>query len=489
MDERCSLQEFFELASLSLVNYDQLFAEDEGALVIQYTEDSVLVKDQMAKNKQLFFQDGSRDLTNIASCDCGHLSGNYMEGICCPKCGTIVKTNFAEELKFKRWLEIPDFLPPVLHPGAYRVLENWLHPKQGLLPALMNVNQPLPAEYQGILSQGFWYFYNNFDNIIQYFASLKKYNTPTEKPRTEAALQFVAKYRDRMFTRHIPALNSSLHLGTKSGTISYNDGVVGYIIQAKLEMCHLIYVYHNSTYSKSYIDERMWVIYNAFLDYTLAILNKKLLKKIGFIRKQLLGARLYCSARAVIVPISDIHNYDEIYIPWLMAVAELKLEIVNVLMNRKGYTGPQALELHERALAQFDPMIYEIINTLIAECPYKGLPILMGRNPSLRLGAIFLLYATRVKPEYEDATVSISALASAAPNYDFDGDAMHMLFLKEMAEAPKFMGIHPTNVLLASSESLISSDIQITDQASLAMNAWLLDPTQAKPDPDYLYNS
>lgn len=100
---------------------------------------------------------------------------------------------------------------------------------------------------------------------------------------------------------------------------------------------------------------------------------------------------------------------------------------------------------------------------------------------SLRIGAIFLLYATKVKPDYEDATVSITALASAAPNYDFDGDAMHLLFLKEMEEVKNWMHVHPTNVLLAADDVLISSDIQITDQAALALNAWLLDKNQNNP--------
>ena len=468
-----------KLASLELVDYDNLFYNDPDAYVVQYANDSVLVKDQMSKNKQLFFQDGTKDLTNIASCECGHISGNYMIGSTCPYCKTKVKTNFAEELKFRRWLEIPDFLPPVLHPGAYRVLEAWLGPKSGILTGLLDTNQKLPAEFQGVFGQGFEYFYNNFDNIINYFCTqCRKFTSPANRDKTKSVLMFIAKYRSRMFIRHIPALNSSLHLSTQSGTIMYSDDVVSYIIQAKLGLCHLVYVYFNGTYNKSYINERMFAIYNSFLDYTAAILNKKLLKKPGFIRKQLLGARLFCSARAVIVPIADIHNFDEIYIPWNMAVRELELEIINVLMNRRHMTGPQAEDMYCKALAQYVPDIYDIICTLIEECPYKGLPVLMGRNPSLRIGAIFLLFATKVKQEYEDSTVSISALASAAPNYDFDGDAMHLLFIKEMDEVPRLMHIHPTNVLLASSDALISSDIQITDQAALAANAWLLDPTQ-----------
>lgn len=414
------------LAALPIVNYDQLFHEDPDAYVIEASESTVLTKDQMTQHKLLFFQDGSKDLTNISSCDCGHVTGNYMTGCKCPICHTVCKTNFAEELKFRAWLEIPDFLPPVLHPSVYLVLDNWLgsfsKAAGRVMQVLLNPDLPLPEEYQGTLGQGFWFFYRNFDNIINFFATqYKKLNTPESRKKTANVLKFINLYRDRLFLRHIPALNASLHLSTQSGSITYSDNVVKYIIQAKIELLQLIYVHYNATSADNYVDRRMLAMYQAFLDYSTAILNEKLLKKPGFIRKHLLGARLYCTARAVIIPLFDVHDYDEIHIPWLMAVQVLKLEIINVLMNRKGKTEREALAIHRRALAQFDPEVYEIMNTLLGECgcgdkKFKGLPVLMGRNPSLRLGAIFLLFATKIKPEFEDATVGISSLVSSAPN-------------------------------------------------------------------------
>jgi len=63
-------------------------------------------------------------------------------------------------------------------------------------------------------------------------------------------------------------------------------------------------------------------------------------------------------------------------------------------------------------------------------------------------------------------------------NFDFDGDAMHILFIKEMGMVPELMKIHPANVLVASADSLISSDVQITTQAAIALNGWLTDPDQ-----------
>lgn len=52
-------------------------------------------------------------------------------------------------------------------------------------------------------------------------------------------------------------------------------------------------------------------------------------------------------------------------------------------------------------------------------------------------------------------------------------DAMHVHFVKEMGEVEKYWSIHPSNTMVASSDAMISSDIQITEQASLAANLWL----------------
>ena len=409
-------------AAIVLQNFDELFASDPDAKIIPCGQDTVVSKDMMKAQIETFFQDGTRDLMNIASCDCGHLMGNYFQGtdIVCPKCHTHVRTNFADELKFRIWLAIPEELPPLLHPVAYGVLDRWLgsFKKEGrILPTLLNVTVPLPVEYQGVFQQGFKYFHENFWHIINWFATkYKKFQTTKERAKTEKVLEFLNKYKDRLFFRHIPILNSALHMMTQSGTMMFADNVVKHIIKAKLELSTLIYIYRNSTYNATFVDRRMFEIYTSFLDYTNNILNVKLLKKPGFIRKHLLGARMDCTARIVIVPIPGAHQADEVYLPWLAAMQLYQLEILNVLMNRKKLRLPDAVNKMMRAMAAYDPEIHEILNTLIKECPWKGLPLLVGRNPSLRHGAIFLLYATRIKDEFEDVTLSISPLIAPAPN-------------------------------------------------------------------------
>jgi len=91
---------------------------------------------------------------------------------------------------------------------------------------------------------------------------------------------------------------------------------------------------------------------------------------------------MHCTARGVIVPLNGIACPDEIFVPWRIGVSALSLELINLLMSRYGHTMPSAKVKVDKALYTYDPEIEALFKVLIEECRYKGLPVLMGRNPS-----------------------------------------------------------------------------------------------------------
>lgn len=416
---------------LGLVDYHQLFIDTPDAKVIPCDQHTTS-KNQVQDHINSLFQNGNKDLNFIASCECGELMGNFYEGVKCKRCKTVCKTNFAEQLRFRAWLELPDFVPPILHPVAYSIIERWLGKigQVSILQCLLDVDQELPKQLQGVMGQGFQYFYQNFDNIINYFlteyAPLKQ---AAARKRAVGIREFIDKYRDIMFIRKIPVLNQALHLLTTSGTMMYSDDCSGAIIKAKIELSQMIYVYQNGAVGGKFIDQRMWEILQSVLAYVKSISEVKLIGKLGYIRKLILGARLHCSYRGVIVPIAGPHHADEIHLPWVIGVTLYKLEIINVLMNRYGYSMPQAVAKHAKALSGFDQDIADIFDILIKECQEStitvfgkkrhplGLGVTFGRNPSLRLGAIFLLFVTKIKHEYEDNTIGLSDLVTGPPTF------------------------------------------------------------------------
>lgn len=72
---------------------------------------------------------------------------------------------------------------------------------------------------------------------------------------------------------------------------------------------------------------------------------------------------------------------DELHLPWKIGVNALKLEILNLMTSRYNLSFGEAIYRQITALVAYDPLVDEIVKTLIKECPYNGLPVLFGRNP------------------------------------------------------------------------------------------------------------
>lgn len=382
-----------KLVRLIPTDYEKMFLEDPDAKIIP-CDQQFTSKSQMREQIQNLFQDGVKELNFVASCECGHLEGNFYEGTVCSRCHTPVRTYFADKVKFRAWLELPPFAPSIIHPAIYRVLDKWLGKCKSvsILESLLNVDVELPQPLKGLLGQGFEYFYKNFDDIIRFFlndyAPLKQ---PSARARSEGIAEYIQRYRDRVFIRHIPILNQALHLITTSGTMQYSDDTVEAILDAKAELSALIYVFNYGTVGPKFVDQRMWEIQRSIVEYSTLIAKVKLISKIGYIRKLVMGARLHCSFRGVIVPITEPHEADELHLPYLIGVVCWKLELINLMTKRMGLTIPQAVAKHNAALAKFDEDIYNLLHVLIEECKeecrkhgmgyVRGLTCLFGRNP------------------------------------------------------------------------------------------------------------
>ena len=66
--------------------------------------------------------------------------------------------------------------------------------------------------------------------------------------------------------------------------------------------------------------------------------------------------------------------------------AHIKFEIINILMNKRGYSYNDAVAKQVKSLVTFDQEIYDIMNELIhgwQNQGYEGVPTLIGRNPDI----------------------------------------------------------------------------------------------------------
>lgn len=446
---------------ISLMDFDRLFAESTNSKVI-----GLVPPESQNKAKQfiseLFSQDD--DIDFIAECSCGELVGNYFEGAICPSCGTECKS-VSDEINIKLFVDIPEYLPALIQPAAYRVMNKAFGTDGGrhsLLDKIIDTTLPEPSVD---VPRGWANFETHFDDIV------KKIVETRPNKVDMGVLDFIRMYRDRIFVRKIPILNDALHMcGKTGGTLSYVDDSSQYILKMVVELSSIV-VAHDRT--PMLVEHTMTSIHSALIEYVTSIIKSKLNGKTGFFRKCVMGFRLCFTYRAVITPITIKCMADELHLPWRIGITELKLEIIGALISRYKMTLKEALQNYHRAKFQRVEIIAQIMKDLISECPYKGLPTMFGRNPSMIHGNNQLFFITIIKDDLDDNTIGINPMVLKAPNGDFDGDACFGGMVKEMGEVPKLMKIHPSTTILGADTLRLTPLVNITPQARLAVNKWL----------------
>jgi len=407
-----------------ILDFEKLYQSDPDAQSLICANGTS--KNVMMESLKALCLDGSKDLNFTASCECGRLSGNYWDqadGVECKYCHTKCQTNFARKLKFRGWLEVPEYAPPVLHPKVYAILSKWLGSvnKKSIMEYLLDPTLELPEKLVGKVGQGASYFYQHFDELMNFFLNdYQPLKTGAAPQRAKYIPDFLRIYRHMLFVRHIPIMNQSMHMITKSGTMQYADECLEFVLQAMAELNLLQTVYNSGVMSDKHIDQRLFEFLKAMVNYAEAISKKQLTGKRGIIRHITLGSRFHCSFRGVISPLYGVQQLDELHLPWKAAVIVYRLEIINILVNRMGYTVPEAIKKHEYAENNYDPLVDQIFQTLIKECQdttgLPGMAVTFGRNPTLAIGSIYLLFVTKVKPDINDTTISLSDILRAPPN-------------------------------------------------------------------------
>lgn len=401
---------------LTLISYDELFENSPNARIIN--QDIMISSNVAEEINKAIFSNSDGELGFTATCECGKLKGNYYEGIECNNCHTKVSTAFADKLSHTCWIAIPDDMPPVMHPIVYMVLNKWSTFKineTSLIDILLNPDAEMIPELKEVFpKQGFTYFYENHRYIFDIL--LNHYPKTANKSNTPLIRYFLNKYKHLLFCRKLPILHNSLHVITKSGVIRCVDNSVKDALKTALNITYASFTHKRSVTHDKFIDVALYNAYHGYVDYVSSIGQQKLGDKFSLFRHHLLGCRCHWSCRTVIVPHTTPEDADVLYMPWNIMVQSFKLELLNIMVNKYHLDPTEAVYRHVRALSNFDPLIYDILNDLINGHPFGGWPTLLGRNPSLQLGAIQLFKVTKVKTDIHDESINLSPLVCKAPN-------------------------------------------------------------------------
>lgn len=482
---------------MRLINYPALFATDPTAQIVPLTE-ALTNKKKGREYFRNFFADGTGGLNMVASCDCGRLTGEYYLGHRCPNCGYKVTTGFITNVRYRYWLYIPDEFPELFHPQAYQMLRHLLGRYGGryLLDLILDIDQKLPPALEGKIEQGIGPFRDHYEETVRtVVANYASLNVSAKRKAIDNLLRFFQKHSDRLFIRQIPIMNPALHVMTKAGRSSYIDKAAPLILKCAITLSQLIYRKKFSVCNQSTVEQHMFDIYEAFTQYATDIRANQIPTKPGDIRKTIMGARCHFTFRGVIAPIVGPHRIDDLYLPWRIALELYHSMVWNHLVNRHHHSLREANRRIDRAMTQYDPLIDEIFKTIIRESPNgRGLPVIFGRMPTMRIGAWQFFYVTKIIasadhvrfPRIVDNTVHLSPLATSPSNADYDGDAMNGEAIHEYAIATIMHDrMHPcVNLLDRTDIQAVSSSICITPQAAIACHCWLNEPPEY-PHEDY----
>lgn len=426
------------------------------------------------------------NLSLIPSCMCGELKGAYYLGEICPnaKCGTPVANVIEDKLTYLVWVRQPKGVAKLITPFFYNILLNRYKissPPVALVEYITQTNLRITGRNMRNIEQlekldfilkdegiekGYNSFVNNFMRIIE----ILELNFVT-KGRKQDRLNFIEWVRENhhnWFSGYIPIPNRSLFVLDRGDDATYMDREILSMLNAVRRMTGIDISDNNSMTVQNKTAKFLSDLVKFYTNY----FQSNIFKKQGIIRKHITRARSHFTIRAVVTSITTPHRYDEIHLPWSVACSIFREHILKCLMQER-MTYREAMKYFMSHINKYSEKINNIFVRLLNETG-DGYPALLNRNPSLHRGSILSVRVTRVKPDPEDNTMSVSYLLSPVLNMDFDGDMLHLTLLftkKSIKHAENFELKH--SVLGLRSPNEYSSAISFPKSIVGNLSYWL----------------
>lgn len=488
------------LRALKLKDLEALFEEYKDHPMTSVLNDSDYNDADYAEKISELVLSRANDVDFISSCACGHFSGNFYDGEICPKCDTVVvneMTTTGGSYPTRTWVRAPKQLEHGwMHPTAYMWLERWTSyggkntkdraKIRSYIGDLIDPSKPLPdfmrpwvEEHQQATGtpRGFGLLYETFERFIHSMIHEAPANV-TKKASTNNTLKALILYKDKLWVRHFPIMFNSLHAiingeGSVTNKRRYVDSTVKHIFHAASALSYLEYQTGSRTMSDRRIHTEISKIYQSMISYYNSTTHKHINGKYGLPRKHVFGARHHLSVRALISPIASAHKLDDVHLSWETGVNLFRPHIMGRLMHEFGLTPSEAFNKHHAALQTYDKDIDKLIKRFIKESPFRGVPVLVCRNPSVSYLSVQLMYLTQVKTDVADRTMSLSSRILSGFNGDYDGDEMNLLLLPETESIEAWKDLHGSVNFMDRNQPSVTKHFGIMKNDLLSLNGFL----------------
>ena len=447
---------------LNRLNLDETRVEDirsgKGFII---TEPKGIKKDLKTSNGIFSSLYGSNSMSDVDSfngryrCQCGMKRGSINHGELCEECGTRVK--FVDEDVSKVGYLVLHDQYYIIHPNIYRTLEAFIGASklERIIYAKIDVDQDgnyLPIQPtkkdEPFAKIGILEFHDRFEEIINFYYAKKKDKTYYD--------DIMNLYREgKVFTHTIPVYSSLLRPSkVDNGSLRYED------CNAEFQnLAALVYNCNNDKYRiNRKLKDKLEVLYEIQMNFNTIYTKIKeiLAKKKGDIRSAI-GGRYSFTSRCVIKQDVDLRA-DEIKLPFHALCELLQQVIINVLVKSNSMTYAEAYKKWYRAqVTGNDQIIYGIIDGLIKDSPYGGLPVIINRNPTISYGGILMTKCIGINMDY---TMSISLLVLPGLAADFDGDTLNIMYLYNKDFLTRSINVlSPKNMFISRNDGRCNKDM------------------------------
>ena len=338
---------------------------------------------------------------NRYRCDCGFTQNKVNNGTVCKICGTKVRY-IDDDYQYFGWIVLQDYW--VISPAFYKSLRYFIGKDfdsiikyYALIDEDGHQLEAPKINDQPFFGIGLIEFRERFEEIMDYY--LNKNKTPTKIEKYND----IMNEKEKVFTQSIPVFTVLLRpFDVDKYTFSHETTNKDYTIINK----NVSSINRESAIAKSLSNDDdnrkkktkirksiQEMLYNLQIKmdglYTEVI---DIIKgKKGNIRA-LFGGRYNYSSRNVIIADPTL-RIDEVRLPYSALVELLQQSIVNILTKTYNLSYADAYRRWYEANLKKDPVIIDIINSLITHTTEtgNGLPVLINRNPTISYGSILMM--------------------------------------------------------------------------------------------------
>lgn len=354
-------------------------------------------------------------------CECGALQSKMFEGETCNICHTKVEAK-DPDVNVTGWISFGDnrVINPYYYDKLCRVLgrtvfSDIVSPKYKITtdgirekPKKEDYDVKPSSPYAGI---GIDEFYNQYENILKYFKSVKK-NKIEE-------IDVLLNEKSNVFTSHFPIITTMLRpQSVTSDTFYYCsiDKTINTLFRLAEAVKNGVAAEIERDNYLSRIQDKINAMWNTIFE----LLNGK----EGFIRDKILGGSLNFTSRNVIIPDPTLKD-NEVDLSYHTFLEIFKFHIIKYLECLEGISESKAEDIWESA-HQFDEKVYDVMMDIVE---HGEIGIFINRNPTLNYYSMLLMKIRKVKHDANDYCLSVPLSILPGLNADFDGDILNIIGL------------------------------------------------------------